>query len=177
MFSDTSESSTYLDHLKLTVDGLLPEIRSKVLLRIHHAHEDAGSSQIDWWKLNSPNISQDAGGVGFQKRLAESRLVLIAHNGTSIPESIALHAPTIITWSDSYMKVRRSAEAVFDALEQVGIFHRTPESAASFINSIWDDVDGWWNSSATIDARKQFTDQYARTVSNPVRFLAKALQF
>ena len=75
------------------------------------------------------------------------------------------------------MKVRRSAEAVFDALEQVGIFHRTPESAASFINSIWDDVDGWWNSSATIDARKQFTDQYARTVSNPVRFLAKALQF
>jgi putative transferase (TIGR04331 family) len=177
MFSDTSESSMYLDHLKLTVDGLLPDIRSKVLLRIHHAHEDAGSSQIDWWKLNSPNISQDAGGVGFQKRLAESRLVLIAHNGTSIPESIALHAPTIITWSDSYMKVRRSAEAVFDALEQVGIFHRTPESGASFINSIWDDVDDWWNSPTTIDARKQFTDQYARTVSNPVRFLAKALQF
>ena len=177
MFSDTSESSMYLDHLKLTVDGLLPDIRSKVLLRIHHAHEDAGSSQIDWWKLNSPNISQDAGGVGFQKRLAESRLVLIAHNGTSIPESIALHAPTIITWSDSYMKVRRSAEAVFDALEQVGIFHRTPESGASFINTIWDDVDDWWNSPTTIDARKQFTDQYARTVSNPVRFLAKALQF
>ena len=37
--------------------------------------------------------------------------------------------------------------------------------------------DGWWNSPTTIDARKQFTDQYARTVSNPVRFLAKALQF
>jgi len=177
MFSDTSESSTYLDHLKLTVDGLLPEIRSKVLLRIHHAHQDAGSSQIDWWNLNSPNILQDVGGVGFQKRLAESRLVLIAHNGTSIPESIALHAPTIITWSDSYMKVRRSAEAVFDALEQVGIFHRTPESAASFINSIWGDVDGWWNSQPTLDARKQFTNQYARTVSNPVRFLAKALKF
>ena len=177
MFSDTSESSTYLDHLKSTIDGLLPEVRSKVLLRIHHGHEYAGSSQIDWWKLNSPNISQDDGGVGFQKRLAESRLVLIAHNGTSIPESIALNAPTIITWSESYMKVRQSAEAVFEALEQAGIFHRTPESAASFINSIWDDVDSWWNSPTTVDARKQFTEQYARTVSNPVRFLAKALQF
>ena len=177
MFSDTSESSTYLDHLKSTIDGLLPEVRSKVLLRIHHAHEDAASSQIDWWKLNSPNISQDAGGIGFQKRLAESRLVLIAHNGTSIPESIALNAPTIITWSESYMKVRQSAEAAFEALEQAGIFHRTPESAASFINSIWDDVDSWWNSPTTVDARKQFTDQFARTVSNPVRFLAKALQF
>ena len=177
IFSDTPESSTYVDHLKSTVDGLLPEVRSKVLLRIHHAHEDAGSSQIDWWKLNSPNIRQDAGGVGFQKRLAESRLVLIAHNGTSIPESIALKAPTIITWSDSYMKVRQSAETVFESLEKVGIFHRTPESASSFINSIWDDVDEWWNSQPTLDARKQFTDQYARTVPNPVRFLARALQF
>jgi len=177
IFSDTPESSTYLGHLKSTIDGLLPEIRSKTLLRIHHAHEDAGSSQIDWWKLNSPDIRQDVGEVGFQKRLAESRLVLIAHNGTSIPESIALHAPTIITWSDSYMKVRQSAEVIFDALERVGIFHRTPESAASFINSIWDDVDGWWNSPSTIEARKQFTDQYARAVPNPIRFLAKALQF
>lgn len=176
-FSDMSESSTYLSHLKATIDGLNPEIRSMALLRLHHAHEDAGSSQIDWWKLNSPNIRQDVGDIGFQERLAQSRLVLIAHNGTSIPESIALQAPTIITWSDSYMKVRQSAEAVFDALELVGIFHRTPESAASFINSIWNDVDGWWNSPSTLEARKQFTDQYARTVSNPVRFLAKALRF
>ena len=177
IFSDTLESSTYLGHLKSTIDGLLPEVRSEVLLRIHHAHQDAGSSQVDWWKLNSPDIRQDDGDVGFRKRLAESRLVLIAHNGTSIPESIALHAPTVITWSDTYMKVRKSAEPVFDALERVGIFHRTPESAAAFINSIWDDVDGWWSSPATLEARKHFTDQYARTVSHPVRFLAKALQF
>ena len=177
IFSDLPEGSPYLGHLKSTIDGLLPEIYSKTLLRIHHAHEDAGSSQIDWWKLNSPDIRQDVGGVGFDKRLAESRLVLIAHNGTSIPESIALNAPTIITWSDSYMKVRQSAETVFESLEKVGIFHRTPESASSFINSIWDDVDEWWNSQATIDARKQFTDQYARSVPNPIRFLAKALQF
>ena len=75
------------------------------------------------------------------------------------------------------MKVRQSAETVFESLEKVGIFHRTPESASSFINSIWDDVDEWWNSQATFDARKQFTDQYARSVPNPIRFLAKALQF
>ena len=73
--------------------------------------------------------------------------------------------------------MRPEAEDIFDALEAAGIFHRTPESASSFINSIWDDVDGWWNSQATIDARKQFTDQYARSVPNPIRFLAKALQF
>jgi len=177
IFSDMSESSTYLDHLKSTINGLQPEIRHNALLRIHHAHQDAASSQIDWWKLHAPDIKQDLGDINFETRLNDSRLLLIAHNGTSIPEAIALNAPTIITWSDSYMKVRKSAEAVFDALEAAGVFHRTPESAASFINSIWNDVDGWWNSPTTIEARKQFTDQYARTVPNPVRFLAKALQF
>jgi putative transferase (TIGR04331 family) len=177
IFSDMSESSTYLDHLKSTINGLQPEIRHNALLRIHHAHQDAASSQIDWWKLHAPDIKQDLGDIDFETRLNESRLLLIAHNGTSIPEAIALNAPTIITWSDSYMKVRKSAEAVFDALEAAGVFHRTPESAASFINLIWNDVDGWWNSPATIEARKQFTDQYARTVPNPVRFLTKALQF
>jgi len=177
IFSDMSESSTYLDHLKSTINGLQPEIRHNALLRIHHAHQDAASSQIDWWKLHAPDIKQDLGDTNFETRLNESRLLLIAHNGTSIPEAIALNAPTIITWSDSYMKVRKSAEAVFDELEAAGVFHRTPESAASFINLIWNDVDGWWNSHATIEARKQFTDQYARTVPNPVRFLTKALQF
>ena len=177
IFTDMRESSTYLDHLKSTMNGLQPEIRHNALLRIHHAHQDAASSQIDWWKLHAPDIKQDLGEIDFETRLNESRLVLIAHNGTSLPEAIALNAPTVITWSDSYMKVRKSAEAVFDALEAVGVFHRTPESAASFINLIWNDVDGWWNSPTTIEARKQFTDQYARTVPNPVRFLAKALQF
>ena len=177
VFTDLSDNSEYLEHLSNTISFLHPDIQTDVLLRIHHAEAQSGAPQRQWWINKYPDIAHDDGKFSFQQMLAESRLVLIAHNGTSIPESIALHAPTIITWSDSYMKVRRSAEAVFDALEQVGIFHRTPESAASFINSIWDDVDGWWNSSATIDARKQFTDQYARTVSNPVRFLVKALQF
>jgi putative transferase (TIGR04331 family) len=177
IFTDLSDNSGYLEHLGNTISFLHPDIQSEVLLRIHHAEAQSGAPQRQWWIDKFANIAHDNGSLSYRQKLAESRLVLIAHNGTSIPESIALHAPTIITWSDSYMKVRQSAAPVFGALEQVGVFHRTPESAALFINSIWTDVDGWWNSPPTLKARKQFTDQYARTVSNPVRFLAKALQF
>jgi putative transferase (TIGR04331 family) len=177
IFTDLSDNSGYLEHLANTISFLRPEIHSDVLLRIHHAEAQSGAPQRDWWFKNLPGITHDKANLSFKQMLSKSRLVLIAHNGTSVPEAIALNAPTIITWSDSYMKVRKSAEAVFDALEVAGVFHRTPESAASFINLIWNDVDGWWNSPATIEARKQFTDQYARTVPNPVRFLTKALQF
>ena len=177
IFTDLSIKSGYLEHLANTISSFQPQIQTEVLLRIHHAEAQSGAPQRDWWIKNLPSIAHDNEKLSFQEMLPKSRLVLIAHNGTSIPEAIALHAPTIITWSDSYMRVRQSAEAVFESLEKVGIFHRTSESAASFINSIWDDVDGWWNSQPTLDARKQFTDQYARTVPNPVRFLTKALQF
>jgi putative transferase (TIGR04331 family) len=177
VFTDLSDTSRYLEHLADTISLFQARIQAEVLLRIHRGEAQSGVPQLQWWMKRLPHIAHDDGRFSFQQMLSKSRVVLIAHNGTSIPESIALNAPTIITWSDSYMKVRQSAEAVFEALEQAGIFHRTPESAASFINSIWDDVDSWWNSPTTVDARKQFTEQYARTVSNPVRFLAKALQF
>jgi putative transferase (TIGR04331 family) len=109
--------------------------------------------------------------------LPDTKLILTSHNGTTFPETISAGIPTVVAWDESFVLLRADAERIFDALEAVGVFHRTPESAASFINLIWNDVDSWWNSHATIEARKQFTDQYARTVPNPVRFLAQALQF
>jgi hypothetical protein len=122
-------------------------------------------------------VKQDDGKVPFSTLLPGAKLILTSHNGTTFPETISAGIPTIIAWDESFVALRPETEHVFLSLEQAGVFHRTPESAASFINSIWDDVDGWWTSPATLEARKHFTDQYARTVSSPVRFLEKALQF
>jgi putative transferase (TIGR04331 family) len=176
MFSDIGESSAYLPNIKLFVDETTTA-KSSVLIRIPLTHADSGHSQIDWFNKHLPQTTVDTGELRFRILLREAKLVAIPHNGTTLIESIALGVPTVIFWDKSIVWMRSEAKAVFNALEQVGIFHSTPESAASFINSIWDDVDGWWNSQPTLDARKQFTDQYARTVSNPIRFLAKALQF
>ena len=176
IFGDIDESSPYLWNIQTLVRNLEP-INENVLIRMPITHDDSGHSQIGWFNEHLSQTAVDTGEQKFRHLLQQAKLVVIPHNGTTLIESIALGVPTIIFWDKSVVWMRSDAEAVFNALEQVGVFHRTPESAASFINSIWDDVDGWWNSPTTIDARKQFTDQYARTVSNPVRFLAKALQF
>jgi putative transferase (TIGR04331 family) len=176
IFSDIGESSSYLANIKLLIDGITTA-RSDVLVRIPITHAESGYSQIGWINEHLPQTAIDTGEQGFRRLLKSSKLVVIPHNGTTLIESIALEVPTVIVWDKSIVWMRSESEVVFNALEQVGIFHRTPESAASFINLIWNDVDGWWNSHSTIEARKQFTDQYARTVPNPVRFLAQALQF
>jgi putative transferase (TIGR04331 family) len=176
-FLDLAESGSYLPFMTKIVQSLDPSVTSKTILRIHHGHAETGSPQDVWWKSRTPNVKQDDGKTPFTKMLPDAKLILTSHNGTTFPETICAGIPTVIAWDESFVLLRADAERIFDALEAAGVFHRTPESAASFINLIWNDVDGWWNSPATIEARKQFTDQYARTVPNPVRFLTKALQF
>ena len=176
IFGDIAESSPYLWNVKSLIRNL-EHTTTNVLIRMPKTHADSGHSQIDWFSEHLPQIAVDTGRVKYRHLLEEAKLVVIPHNGTTLIESIALGVPTIIFWDKSIIWMRSEAEAAFYALEAAGVFHRTPESAASFINQIWNDVDGWWNSPATIEARKQFTDQYARTVPNPVRFLTKALQF
>jgi putative transferase (TIGR04331 family) len=176
IFGDIDESSPYLSNVQTLVENL-EHIGNHVLVRVPITHGDSGNSQIDWFNTHLPQTTVDTGELKFRHLLKQAKLVVVPHNGTTLIESIGLGVPTIIFWDKSIVWMRSEAEAVFNALEQVGVFHRTPESAASFINSIWDDVEGWWNSQPTLDARKQFTDQYARSVSNPVRFLVKALRF
>jgi putative transferase (TIGR04331 family) len=176
-FLDLAESGNYLSFMAQIIHLLDASVKSTTLLRIHHGHDETGSPQDVWWNDHAPNIKQDDGKVPFSTLLPGAKLILTSHNGTTFPETISAGIPTIIAWDESFVALRPETEHVFHSLEQAGVFHRTPESAASFINSIWDDVDGWWSSPATLEARKHFTDQYARTVSHPVRFLAKALQF
>ena len=176
-FLDLAESGNYLSFMAQIIHLLDASVKSTTLLRIHHGHDETGSPQDVWWNDHAPNIKQDDGKVPFSTLLPGAKLILTSHNGTTFPETISAGIPTIIAWDESFVALRPETEHVFLSLEQAGVFHRTPESAASFINSIWDDVDGWWSSPATLEARKHFTDQYARTVSNPIRFLTKALQF
>ena len=176
-FLDISEAGNYLPFITKTVQSLSDKVKKNVLLRLHHGHDETGKPQDVWWATQGPIVECDNGKLPFSTLLPDARLVLTCHNGTTFLETIGNGIPTVIAWDESFITLRPDAKRIFLSLEKVGIFHRTPESAASFINSIWDDVDGWWNSPSTLDARKQFTDQYARTVSNPVRFLAKALQF
>jgi len=176
-FLDLAESGNYLPFMSQIVQSLDDSVKANTVLRIHHGHDETGSPQDIWWKVQTPKVKQDDGKVPFSTLLPDAKLILTSHNGTTFPETISAGIPTIIAWDESFVALRPETEHVFLSLEQAGVFHRTPESAASFINSIWDDVDGWWSSPATLEARKHFTDQYARTVSNPIRFLAKALQF
>ncbi len=176
-FLDLAENGNYLEFVSSLVNSLGPSVQKETILRLHHGHDETGKSQKLWWGQHAPSIQQDDGLMQFLKLLKQAKLVLTCHNGTTFPETINTGVPTVIAWDSSFVSLRSDAEEVFSLLEKAQIFHQNPEVAAEFINSIWDDVDGWWNSHDVISARNQFTNQFARSTEHPVKYMVKALRF
>jgi putative transferase (TIGR04331 family) len=69
--------------------------------------------------------------------------------------------PTIIFWNPNHWEINDNALYYFNLLESVGIFHRTPESAAQQLIKVWDNVLDWWEDSSTQQARIAFCKQYS----------------
>jgi len=127
------------------------------------------------WKERSPGTYLDFCLEPIDKLIGQNRLAVYSFNSTGILESLALNIPILIFWNTANWPVRSSAQLYYDRLKQAGIFHETPESAASKVSEIWDDVEGWWNQNEVQEARLMFCDQFARMPENPIQELKEAL--
>jgi putative transferase (TIGR04331 family) len=92
--------------------------------------------------------------------LAEARLCIATSNGTTYLESFFLDVPTVIFWDTTRWELLESAVPYFEDLARVGVFHDTPESAASHVSAIWSDVQSWWSDDAVVDAVATFKRRY-----------------
>jgi putative transferase (TIGR04331 family) len=100
-----------------------------------------------------------------------------AYDSTGILETLSQNIPTVAFWQNGLEHVRDSARPWYQLLIDVGIVHLSAASAAAHVNSVWDDVAGWWNLAVVKGARLAFCNQYARTVPHPLQELKKLLKF
>lgn len=95
-------------------------------------------------------------------RLLSARLNIIDYPGTPMTFAMVSNAPLLLMWDDQSWPWNEDAIAQRDELEQVGIYHRTPQSAAQFVNKNWDDIDTWWSSACVQQARKNWVSLNGR---------------
>lgn len=91
------------------------------------------------------------------------RLLALDNPGTTLNIAMAANIPTVCYWPPEYWEMTRPAKPYFNALRECGILHDSPESAARYINKIWDDLPQWWSSPDVQAARRSWADRYART--------------
>ncbi|TGL58459.1 LIC12162 family transferase, partial [Leptospira jelokensis] len=170
----SSQWVSYLNDQFLFTEALSKDVRDSLTVRLY-AH-DYEWNQSDRWKFAFPDISLDIGTTRMEKLMSDSRIYVSTYNATTFLESMGRNMPTIMFWDPKYWELRDSAIPHFEKLEQVGIFHRTPDSAAQKVNEIWNNIESWWNSKEIQSVKNEFCFQYARKVDMPCKTLQKALE-
>lgn len=163
----------YFDDQSRFVAALPQDLRKKLLIRLFS--QDCGWQQKQRWQDRFPQIRLDDGVAPIASLIKKSRIYISTYNGTTFLESLAMNIPTIIFWIPKYWELRASAQPYYDRLKEVGIFHETPESAASKVAEVWDDVPRWWHQSEIQEARRFFCDRFSRMPENPLRVLKEVL--
>jgi putative transferase (TIGR04331 family) len=175
VYADIPETSGYLDHLGLLVRSLPTSIQQSLELRQHSGQRVVGHPVENWWRNQLPTINLGDPLIPFSQVVRNAKIVIVAHNGTTIPENFSQAIPTLITWTSNWVEIRDEAKPIFAKLAEVGIFHEDPVSLAKHVSAIWDNVDAWWESKEVVGARELFCSQYARSVPQPRKFLREII--
>jgi len=157
------------------VECLSPVCKERLIIRLHNSHKHLNWNDEARWKDFDNTLQIETGKTPIFQMIRKSRLVVHSYDSTGILEALSLNIPTVAFWQNGLEHVRDSAMPYYQKLVDAGIVHLSPGSVAEKVNQIWDDVDGWWNSSVVQEARSFFCDRYARKSERPVMELKTLL--
>lgn len=136
----------------------LPDCKNWLIRPNPHEY---GWGSVDMMRRTAPNAAFDDYRVSSLVRYAESRLVVHSYLGTSWLETLALDIPTVCFFDPDTYVFRDEAQPWIDALERVGILHRSGKVAAQFVANLGNAPEGWWAKPDVQDARQNFVEHYA----------------
>jgi len=146
---------------------LSKSIRKKIVYRGYPYDKEYGWNQVKGIKNLNIGIRMDAE-VRYSKSISGASLVVCDNLYTTFFESLSIDKPTILFFNDSCWRVNEEFEILLLEMEEVGIFHRTPESAASMIESIDANINEWWGSDKMVLIKNKIILKYARSQLNIV---------
>jgi len=145
--------------------SFLKYLKSQILLKLKYKayFKDYGVDEKRYFKKVLKDTQFIKKSEKLTNYLSSSKINIIDHRATSFLESLAMNAPTVIFWNSEHFEIMDKVKPDFKELESVGIYHKTPESAANHVNRVYDNVKSWWLSKEVQDVREKFCYKYART--------------
>jgi putative transferase (TIGR04331 family) len=171
-FPQSSQFLRYLEDQFDFVRSLTNHARKLLLVR--QPSHDFGWNQRNRWLEEFPNIKFDHK-KSFHRSIINSRLVIVTYNGTSFLETLCFNIPTLIFWDPNYWELNPEAKEYFKQLEDVGIFHTSPKSAAYKLLEIYENIEEWWSSKELQEVRIKFCLKFSNTLANPLKSLKEIL--
>ncbi len=147
--------------------NLLPKNISKNL-EVRLAKDDYNYKLKSEWNKKAPNIKIIDSNIKIKNLYSNYRIFIGTYNATNFLELLFYNIPSIIFWNPKHSETNIRSKEFFQLLKESNIFHESPESAALFLTKIYNDIDQWWYSNKTQNARNIFCNQYAFVPKNPI---------
>ena len=132
------------------------DVRNFMVYRPYHY--DYGWFEEEKDLLKKYNIRIEYSGA-LPALLQKAKLFICDHLSTSFMEAIVANTPSILFCDYELCRQREDAKPAFDLLRKAEILFHDPIDAANKVNSIWDDVQGWWMEPKRQEARTKFMEK------------------
>ena len=151
------------------INLLSPQIRKK--LKVRPKRSGKWEKELRYIDEFGPEIISSKPSV--EDIIVNSRLVICTYPQTTFSEAMFSGVPTMIMYLEEFWEVQPIYRELLACLKEAGIMHTDEKSAASHINSIFDDPMEWWNADTTKDALKLFNDMCLTDSKDPISSWAK----
>src|SRR3990167_4410170 len=152
-------SKPYINYQKRFFNALETKLASEICMRLSPSFNNY--EEIKEY-LPDLNVHFPMDCNSFFTHLSRSKIAVIDNPSTPFLYALAFNIPTVLFWDKEHWVFRNEAKSYLDLLGQVGIYHDSPESAATMLNKIADDPYPWWNSEPVQSARQKLCDSFAR---------------
>lgn len=153
--------------------GLNDENKDNLRVRLYV--EDYGCDCKLRWQDEYSRIKIEEPLKPFSKSLAECKLVVHDHLGSTYLESLVINKPTIMYWNPDVYEVREEAVSYFMELHECGILFYSPEEAATVVNNVSEDLKNWWFDERRQLSIRKFCDRFALFSPDAIGMWAKEL--
>jgi len=136
--------------------------------RLRPHREDNGWDLVDRLRDQVPGLRIESWDIPFQDSVRDCRLYVCDHLSTTFIEALATNTPTLLFWDPRANVIRPDAREYYDLLRSHGVLFDTPEAAAEAVNSIYSDVEAWWNEPGRQRAVARFCQRFARTAPDAI---------
>ena len=147
----------YIYFQKALSDNLKKEISSRLYHRLDGDKYGWNTNKL----LKDLELKVCKSNISLRNELNKSSLCISSYNSTAALETLSANYPTILYWPKNLFQIRKEASKYMNLLGEAGIFHTDAKSAGNHINSIFKNIDGWWNEKSVQKARQIFVSKYA----------------
>lgn len=173
-FAAIENFAKYLEWQNRFFKSIPVSLAEKFIVRSHY--NDFGWRIRDRIKLVKPQVQFDDWSITYNKRLDQRnfKLYVFDYLSTTFLESMARNLPSILYLDSKNYPILEKFNSYFEALKEVNIFHDSPESAANWIEKIYNSSD-WFYEEKCQKVVTDFCYFNARTSSDPLNDWKKIL--